>query len=248
MKENKIVKYLEKWWVPFIFWVATFALYNFGELLKISFLRTFSFKLLVVGLVVLLFSTVYQFYKKKWFGALVSLFAIGGTFVFFILVAFAMLFVETVSGDQWADNLKIPENIPISNPLDTEMDGNRPDSIFKVKRKEIDFQLYNSFQPGLYEYDLWTPRIESGKIYLKAYEITQNYKLSEDRLPETTLVEISNQSDTIMKFGTHTNFTIYEGDWGKPYAARFEVWFKPENNGQERKLFERNYKIEGWMH
>jgi hypothetical protein len=41
--------------------------------------------------------------------------------------------------------------------------------------------------------------------------------------------------------------TIYEGDWGKPYAARFEVWFKPDNGGNEQKLFQKNYKIEGWM-
>ena len=50
-----------------------------------------------------------------------------------------------------------------------------------------------------------------------------------------------------MKFSSATDFTIYEGDWGKPYAARFELWFKPVNGGHERKLIEKNYKIEGWM-
>jgi hypothetical protein len=42
-------------------------------------------------------------------------------------------------------------------------------------------------------------------------------------------------------------FTIYEGDWGKPYSARFEIWFIPDNGGKERKLVEKNYKVEGWQ-
>ena len=49
------------------------------------------------------------------------------------------------------------------------------------------------------------------------------------------------------KFGTNDHFTIYEGDWEKPYGARFEVWFKADNENEEIKLFEKNYVIEGWM-
>jgi hypothetical protein len=50
-----------------------------------------------------------------------------------------------------------------------------------------------------------------------------------------------------MKFGTKKHFTIYEGDWGNPYAGKFELWFKPKNGGRERKLLTKNYIIEGWM-
>jgi hypothetical protein len=39
-----------------------------------------------------------------------------------------------------------------------------------VRKTKTDLQLYNSFQPGLYEYDFWIDRIENGTIYLKAYE------------------------------------------------------------------------------
>jgi hypothetical protein len=48
-------------------------------------------------------------------------------------------------------------------------------------------------------------------------------------------------------YSAESIFTIYEGDWGKPYAARFEVWFFPDNGGKERKLIEKNFKIEGWQ-
>jgi hypothetical protein len=49
------------------------------------------------------------------------------------------------------------------------------------------------------------------------------------------------------RFGAKAGFMIYEGDWGKPYAARFEVWFKPDSGKTERKLAERVFKIEGWQ-
>ena len=247
MRQNKFLKYFGKWWIPFSFWGITFILFNIGELWKISLLKQFSFEIMSIALVVLLVSTIYQFYKREWFGAIISILAIGGTFIFFIVVALAMFFVNTVDGDKWADNLKIPNNIPISNPINLPTNGIRPDSIKNIKRVTSDFQLYNSFQPGLYYYDFWTSRIANGIIYLKAFEITQNYNLSKDRLPQTTAIMISNPTNDIVKFGTVSDFTIYEGDWGKPYAARFEVWFKPQNGGQEIKLFERNYKIEGWM-
>ena len=84
-------------------------------------------------------------------------------------------------------------------------------------------------------------------MYLKAYEITREYALSTWNLPKRSAVIIYNPTNRIKKFGTSSLFTIYEGDWGKPYAARFEVWFRPDSGGEERKLFERNYKIEGWM-
>lgn len=48
-------------------------------------------------------------------------------------------------------------------------------------------------------------------------------------------------------FFSEASFTIYEGDWDKPYAARFEVWFVPDSGKPERKLMEKVFKIEGWQ-
>lgn len=42
-------------------------------------------------------------------------------------------------------------------------------------------------------------------------------------------------------------FTIYEGDWGDYYAARIEVWHKDAATGEETKLCEKTYRVEGWM-
>lgn len=86
-----------------------------------------------------------------------------------------------------------------------------------------------------------------GWIYLKAFEITRNEPLFADRLKTETTEWLGWSDDPEEQFLSETHFTIYEGDWGQYYGARFEVWFKPENGGGERKLLERNFKIDGWM-
>ena len=75
--------------MPFSFWALTFALFNIGELGEINFIKTFSFELMIVGLAVLLVSIIYQFYKRKWLGAIISTLAFGGTFMYFLVVALA---------------------------------------------------------------------------------------------------------------------------------------------------------------
>jgi hypothetical protein len=45
--------------------------------------------------------------------------------------------------------------------------------------------------------------------------------------------------------------TIFElvggiGSWGDKYGARIELWFEPLN-GNNYKITERNYIVEGWM-
>ena len=52
------------------------------------------------------------------------------------------------------------------------------------------------------------------------------------------------------EFGTVVDkqqFTIYEGDWGDYYAARIEVWHQDANTGEETKLMEKTYRVDGWM-
>jgi len=71
--------------------------------------------------------------------------------------------------------------------------------------------------------------------------------LSEGRLYDRSNERIGWSQDPEEKFLYENEFTIYEGDWGKPYAARIEVWFRPDSGKPERKLTERICKIEGWQ-
>jgi len=245
---NKIFSYcFDKWWRPLIFWILTVLLYAISEILRIRIIENISFFLFGIGLIVLLVSAVYQFTLRKWLVSFFTFSLFCGTIFAFLFYAAIMFWIEQEEPDTFADKLTIPTNIEIKNPLDLAAGEERPESIKNLKVSKINFQLYNSFQSGLYEYDFWIGRIESGTIYLKAYEITQEYQLSKNSLYENSALRIYNATDTIVRFGTKKHFTIYEGDWGKPYAARFEVWFKPDDGNAERKIFEQNYRIEGWM-
>lgn len=246
-----MTKYFEnffnKWWKPILFWITSLGLLVFSEILKNHLFGNICFGLFGLGLLVLLISVIYQFSQKKWIKSFITFILFIGTIFGIIMYSVAVFWIDQETPDTWASNLKIPTNIQIDNPANTDIDENKPDSLTNRVVKQTELQLYNSFQPGLYEYDFWIGKIESGTIYLKAFEITQNLELSIDKLPESTSISVYNPTDKIMKFGTSSDFTIFEGDWGDPYAGRFEVWFKPDNGAKERKLYSKNYKIEGWM-
>jgi hypothetical protein len=107
--------------------------------------------------------------------------------------------------------------------------------------------LYQGFQPGIYNAESWVNPGKPGTVYLRAYEVTRKARLSAGRLYESSNERIGwSQNPEELSF-YNTQITIYEGDWGQPYAARFELWFKPESGAGERKLLERNFKIEGWQ-
>lgn len=244
---RKIFTYcFDKWWRPILFWSLGFGLVVSNEIVEASHFGNIGYWILCFALLGLIVSTIYQLLKRHWLKAILTGLLFCGTIGAFIIYGLLLFFIESVDGDKWADNLTIPDNIELHIPKGNGFQT-RPDTIITKERTAIDFELYNSFQPGLYEYDLWTGKIESGSIYLKAFEITQEYPLSTDRLPGSSSIKIHNPTEDIVKFGTTSHLTIYEGDWGKPYAARFEVWFKPDKGGQEKKLIEKIYKTEGWQ-
>jgi hypothetical protein len=109
------------------------------------------------------------------------------------------------------------------------------------------FRLLEGMQPGMYGVAYSFNPGEPGVVYLKAFEVTKGTALSEDRLKAASETRMTWSADSSESFGGKSGFTIYEGDWGKPYAARFEVWFKPDSGGPERKMAERVFKIEGWQ-
>lgn len=116
-----------------------------------------------------------------------------------------------------------------------------------IRKGDPVFNLRNSFQPGIYDSEIWLNPGEPGMIYLRAFEVTNGTPLSVDRLKERSNEWIGWSDDTDELFFSNTHFTVYEGDWGKPYAARFEIWFTPDSGANDRKLMEKVFKIEGWQ-
>jgi hypothetical protein len=109
------------------------------------------------------------------------------------------------------------------------------------------FRLLTGMQPGIYGVAYALNPGEPGSLYLKAFEFTKGTPLSVERLGAKSKTRMTWSTDPSERFGAKAGFTIYEGDWGKPYAARFEVWFAPDSGKPERKLAERVFKIEGWQ-
>jgi hypothetical protein len=109
------------------------------------------------------------------------------------------------------------------------------------------FRLLTGMQPGIYGVAYSLNPGEPGSVYLKAFEVTKGTPLSVDELKMSSKTRMTWSTEPSERFGAKAGFTTYEGDWGKPYAARFEVWFKPDSGKPERKLAERVFKIEGWQ-
>ena len=116
-----------------------------------------------------------------------------------------------------------------------------------VARGAPSLALRDGMQGGIYEATVRANPGEPGRIYLKAFEVTRGTPLSASRLKKDSAERIGWSDDPDEQFVSNTHIMIGEGDWEKYYAARFEVWFVPDSGTPERKLLERNFKIEGWQ-
>lgn len=249
MKET-IKKYtLIKWWIPLLLFVLTSLFFINSISSTNTLLSNISYYLLLSSIIILLIAGIGQLVKGKWYWGLLQLAILfWGIYELIFIAMFISMFGPDT--DTFSDDLTIPDNIVFEHPIDLKMGENfkriRPDNL-NSNNNNRNFQLYNSFQPGLYEFDVWLKSDKNGTLFLKAFEITQEIELSKSRLKERSTIRIKNTNGQTKKFGTNDHFTIYEGDWGKPYGARFEIWFKEDNQNKEIKLFEKNYIIEGWM-
>lgn len=228
----------QTWWASLVLLVFSILLSYLGLEFRSKALAMVSDWLVLFAFLAVFFSMIRHFVKRKLAWGLVELIVLIPTLLMY--ATFAMVYPY----DFFADDLSIPtdiQNYPAVLPAEPvqldSLSGGTPGQ----------FNLYDSFQKGLYEYDVWLHSSESGTAYLKAFELTEGTELSAEGLREKSKIRIKPTFGRTRRFGTKTDFTIYEGDWGYPYAARFELWFKPDGPQPERKLLEKNYVIEGWM-
>ncbi|MFA5257381.1 MAG: hypothetical protein WC360_04465 [Opitutales bacterium] len=169
------------------------------------------------------------------------------------LYAFMAIFITTIAAlsflarqsldpppDHFAAKLSIPANIDISEPTSTDALPVQPASGDRI-------ELAKGIQGGIYKSTVIANPHEPGRVYLKAYELTTNCHLSAKSIRKRTEMPIGWSDDPSKLFESHADFTVYEGDWGEYYAARFEVWFVPDSGTKERLLAERIFRIEGWQ-
>ena len=229
----------------------------------------------VVGILLLLImislpvSWVVLLIDNKWGKALISFLAtvvIGcvlGFFMFFSLLLDAMF---NPHPDTFGKAHPIPDGLAYELPLppdyslefsfltdSTELDSILAQSDSLCTTEPVDSLDANTYltirdgsQGGIYRYDFYYGPLPAGEIYLKCYEVTDDYRLSETRLTKASRVKFDTTTSFTKLVDKH-EFTIYEGDWGDYYAARIEVWYKNAATKEEKKLAEKVYRVEGWM-
>ncbi len=96
-----------------------------------------------------------------------------------------------------------------------------------IRHAEPEFQLCQPGEPGVFDSVAWLNPGEPGTTYLKAFEVAKGTPLSVAKLRRYGNERVGWSEDSNELFFFNTHFSITEGDWGKPYAARFELWFNP---------------------
>ena len=236
--KNFIIRF---WWIfPVLFAAAIFSIAITSSswtamAWEISILLT-SMALITSWIFLLIFKKLWKFLFSFIMGAL--------TVAFFIYLLYLGISLAFNPG---------PDNFGKEHPIPTWLDYNLPLDGGEKLPHPIDsiasntwLQIWNDVQGGMYTYDFYYPAIEEGEIFLRCYEATKNKPLSPERIPEASKVAVPSTT-SFSKLVEGQRFTIYPGDWGDYYAARIEVWYRDAKTGNERKLMEKVYRVEGWQ-
>lgn len=94
----------------------------------------------------------------------------------------------------------------------------------------------------MYEYHTTYHPDKSGLFFIKAFEVISNDRLSENHINFESKLEVTDLDKPLYSGA----FVIYEGSWGDKYAARIELWHKPQGEAAYQ-VMQKNYVVEGWM-
>lgn len=241
--------FLNNYWLSLPVFLA--VLLCLGILLMIGYPTSLDLIVGLLELLVILALPVSWFFlarKKEW-----KKFAVSFGLSAFIVLTLGVFstFVAMSSPDGFGRSHPIPIDLKYNIPLKSADPFIYQD---KDKTAQVDstdsntwLQIWdNPGQGGIYKYDFHYGTLPAGEIFLKCYEVTDNIRLSEDRLSVKSKVAVS-ANHSFSKIVGKQEFIIYEGDFGDYYAARIEVWFRDVETGAERKLLEKIYCVDGWM-
>lgn len=233
-----MVKFILKYWWLLLLTLAGLMIWSIPAMYISETLSNILLIPLFLNLLALPISQIVLLCRKKWGKALISFF---GTLGILVILWFPSVMAAMSAPDYFGKKHPIPEGLEYYEPLEE----NSPAEIDSLK-SETYLQLWNDFQGGLYCYDFYYPSLPSGDIFLRAYEVTKNIPLHLERLEPRSTVSIDSTA-TFSQLVDNKKFTLYYGDWGDFYAARFEVWHRNAVTGEETKLLEKIYRVEGWM-
>ena len=241
--------FLKHYWLSLPVFLA--VLLCLGILLMIGYPTSFDLIVGLLELLVILAFPVSWFFlarKKEW-----KKFAVSFGLSAFIVLTLGVFstFVAMSSPDGFGRSHPIPIDLKYNIPLKSADPFIYQDKDETAQVDSTDSNTWlqiwdNPGQGGIYKYDFHYGTLPAGEIFLKCYEVTDNIRLSEDRLSVKSKVAVP-ANHSFAKIVGKKEFIIYEGDFGDYYAARIEVWFRDVETGAERKLLEKIYCVDGWM-
>jgi hypothetical protein len=218
-------KYFTVWWIPIIFYIIPIFGFQYGISKKSNDIIDYSLDIFLINIGGNIISSIVLIIRKKWY------FILPQIIVSAILFFFVSIFFSFGRPDYYGADKEIPKNSNCEKPV---YNGEK-----EIKLNSNDFNIRGGY--GHYEYDVNFHLKEKGYLYIKAYEITSNDRISESYLnDEYAQIKVEDFTKKIYR----GRFSIYQGNMGYQYCARMELWFKP-NGKKEYKLKEKNYIIEG---
>ncbi|MCW3170385.1 hypothetical protein OMO38_17800 [Chryseobacterium sp. 09-1422] len=221
-------KYFITWYVPILSYFIPYLIFQLGMILKKDEIIDLSLAIFYLNIIGNFISAVVQIVIKKWYFLVPQIMV--SAFLFFSVA----MYLAFSPPDFYGANKVIPKNIKFEIPAEKELT--------EKDLKQNDFKLAELSQPGIYNFYTNHQPNESGYFYIKAFEITSNDRLSENRITERSKIVVEKPCTKIYS----GDFTIYEGSWDDQYGARIELWYHP-NSSSEYKIIQKNYIIEGWM-
>ena len=237
--------FLKYWWVlPILLFVCLWGLVLLFTH-EPTVMESIVGILVLLVLICLIVSWVVLLVNKKWGKCLLSLALSVGVIC---LLWFPLVMGAMMGPDGFGKKHPIPEGLVYNQPIERSQGDYSRNSFSSADVDSLDttsfLQVWGDM--GVYYYDFYYSSLPAGEVFLRCYEVTENYPLSKDRLPNETMVKIDMVS-SFSKLVEKKRFVISEGDWDDYYAARFEVWHRDVKTGEERKLLEKVYRVEGYM-
>ena len=148
--------------------------------------------------------------------------------------------------DPYAYSHPIPSDVEYSIPIDSM----EPFENYYVNKNDSTTWIQlRSNEIGNFHCKCFYPSLPTGEVFIRCYEVSTGEPLSVDRIESNTLTPVDSfdaEAFYEMPCILDKSFVIYEGAPFEYYVARLEVWFRSEDKKVERKLLEKNYKVDGW--
>ncbi len=237
-------KFLKYWWTYSLACIVlcaceVFVVINEIRVLQLRYVILYA----ILGILVLQAITwVIALYKRKFKIAFLGIPAGLIVSALICLPPFALYALGTAGeGDDFGKQHPIPEGMNCNEPVES-MQIDSVDSLDNTTW----LRIHKGAQGGYYNYAYFSPPLPDGYLYIKCYEATENFPLSEQRIAARSHNPVRGHSAFGLAGGTGY-FTIYEGSFGDYYAVRVEVWFHDTSTDEERMLTSKVYKMEGWQ-